>query len=540
MQTIHELPKNLQSKIAAGEVIERPAYIVKELIENALDAHSSMIRVEIEEGGTTKVAVTDNGHGMSKEDVMISHQRHTTSKMLREDDLTRIKTMGFRGEALASIAAIATLTVRSRQQDESIGYELRVENGQERFLKKGMPKGTQVIVQNIFSLIPARQKFLKKAEVEYRLVSELMMRYALAFPEVEFEFYHDGKQMFHYKKMTHKQRMASVLGEEVMEYMIPISGEYDYLRFEGYISKPQLSSQTTRKEFFFVNERFIYEPLFSQAVKKTYGTLLEPGRHPHIVLFMNIPHQLIDVNVHPRKETIHFIDTGMALESLKEVVKEALEKAELYFVDRRWDRRGDFEKEWRIREGGTQTKGGKRLKKQLIEKDSLLKEASKKTLTQYHNVYIVSESERGFLFIDQHAAHERILYEKLVSSYDEEAKKNESISLDEPVTLNISPHEYAILKEFRPQMENYSLIYELTPKTMVVTTIPVLWEDRDVIEMMRAFLDELIENDGVMYMDIFTKKMITYIACRSAVKAGDPLTEDQMRRILEELNETSS
>jgi DNA mismatch repair protein MutL len=541
MQTIHELSESVRSKIAAGEVIERPAYIVKELAENAIDAGADSIRVDIEGGGIAKIIVTDNGIGMGRQDILLSAKRYTTSKITHEDDLTRVRTMGFRGEALASIAAVSKLIVRSRLSTTLTGYELQVENGQPQLSKKGMPRGTQIIVQQIFSSVPARQKFLKSADAEYRLISELLMRYALAFPEIALEFIHDGRRVFYYKKMDQPDRVRQVFGEEVMAYMIPIEGVYDYLTIHGYIARPQLSSRTLKNELLFVNKRFVHEPLVSTIIKRTYGTLLEPGRHPYAVLFLTIPHQLLDVNVHPRKESIHFVDIGMVTESLKEIIEQGLTKEELYFIDKRWSGKGaEFQEEWRIRQGGTETKTAKQLRNTVQERDSLLKKTMTKPLTQYHHLYIVVETEQGFLFVDQHAAHERILYEKLLVAYDEEKEKSDQIQLSKPIHLSLSPHEYAILKESGEVMKKLGFMYDLSPSQVLIQTVPAVWEERDAGMMFRDLFDEFNEVEDITSMDTFSRKMITYLACRSAVKAGDPLEEKEMRELLSELQKVKN
>lgn len=307
MRTIHELTESLKSKLAAGEVIERPAYIVKELLDNAIDAGSKNIRIDLEGSGLQKILVSDDGEGMSREDLEMCFKRYTTSKILHEDDLTRIHSMGFRGEALSSIAAVAKVTIQSRLRDEVAGHKLLLEKGEiEELTVKGMPVGTQVKVEQIFSTVPARHKFLKSEQTEYRHILDIIYRYILAFPEIRFEVFHGEKQVYLLVKTTREERIKALLSDDIFSYLLPFQFHHEYISLEGYTSKPQVSYKNPRNIHVFINNRAVNNTLFIGVIKEIYGTLLEPTSYPHLILFISIPSHLVDVNVHPRKEDVHF------------------------------------------------------------------------------------------------------------------------------------------------------------------------------------------------------------------------------------------
>jgi DNA mismatch repair protein MutL len=541
MKTIHELTQDVQVKIAAGEVIERPAYIVKELIDNAIDAQSKKIIIHIEDGGLGKIMVSDDGIGMSREDLMICFKRYTTSKLKSVHDLSKIKTMGFRGEALSSISAVSSVTIRSRSATEESGGEVIVEDG---FLKKnsikGIPVGTQVIVENIFSKLPGRQKFLRSKESEYRLILEIITHFVLAFPHIRFEFASGKSKIFLFPVSDFENRVKDVVSSEIFPLLIPFKFEKDYIKVSGYISKPQLTYRSTRNIFTFLNNRFIHESYVFSLVKESYGSLLEPARYPHAILFLTIPHQLVDVNVHPRKETVHFMDMEMVRNVVQMGIKDTLETANLRFLDRRWNHDGHNDESWQIRGGGTKTETAKLLKKDIIEKNKDKFFSKSKHYFQLHNLYIATDSDEGILFFDQHAVHERILYEQLYKKYNESIKQNDNYNLISPCVINLTASEKSVLTEYKEILFKFGFAFNISENKVELTQIPFLLKDYKSKVVIKEIMDELIEKGNLSTFESIPHKMLAYLSCRGAVKAGDILSEKQCKNLLEELQKTEN
>lgn len=539
MKTIHELSPEVQTKIAAGEVIERPAYIVKELIDNAIDAQAKKIIINIEDGGLGKIMVTDDGMGMSREDLLICFKRYTTSKLKTVHDLAKIATMGFRGEALASIAAVSRITIRSRSNTEPSGGEIGIEDGiLQKNTVKGMPTGTQIIVENIFAKLPGRQKFLKSKESEYRLILEIVTHFVLAFPEIRFEFTSGKFKIFLFPVASLENRVKDVVSSKVFPFLIPFEFEKDYIKIFGFTSKPQLSYKSTRNLYTFLNNRFIHESSIFSSVKESYGTLLEPTKHPHLILFITIPHQLVDVNVHPRKETVHFADEATVGDVIKTGIQQALQRASLRYLDRRWNGSDDPADVWQIRGGGTKTETAKILRRDVVQKNQLQFFLKNKNYFQLHNLYIAAESENGILLFDQHAVHERILYEELYKNYNELIGKNHL--LKNPSQFVLSPTEVSALKEFEEVLTKYGFKFEVFEKKGKLVAVPLLLKDHDPKIVVKEIVDELMEKGNQATFASIPEKLLTYLSCRGAVKAGDLLTQKQCKELIAKLQKTAN
>lgn len=539
MKKIHELPKKLQAKLAAGEVIERPAYIVKELIDNAIDAEATVIRIDLEKSGLHKIIVIDNGVGMSKEDIEICFHQFTTSKIFFEEDLHKIGTMGFRGEALASIAAISTLTIKSREKKTIAGTEIVISDNEIKSISaKGMPVGTQIIVEDIFALVPARKKFLKSQLTEYRVILEIIFRYVLAFPQIRFDVYHDGKKVQLHVSGSLENRLLQLFSQEVITNLLSFSADHEYFSITGFISKPQISYQSARNMYYFVNSRFITDIEITNIIRNTYGTLLEPGRYPHIIVFITIPPHLVDINIHPRKEEVHFSDKEMILHSLEESITKTLSAANLRYYDKRWSGDEKEFEEWQIRDGGTQSYVANTLRKS-IKKDILLTIEKNTSLFQFYNLYIALPTEKGILFFDQHAVHERILYEKLQKSFQEELSKKSHLRLKQKLHISISPKEKVFFEEFEQDLRDVGFDFIIEDEEIIFKSIPHILQDSDLSKMIREVIDDLYEKKSIRF-DSINHKMLAYIACRSAVKSGDHLSQDQCKDLITQLFKTEN
>lgn len=539
MPTIHKLPDLLISKIAAGEVVERPAYAVKELIENAIDAQADYIRIDIEKSGTAKIVISDNGIGMPQEDIELSFLPHTTSKLKTEEDLHGIKSMGFRGEALSSIASISQMTIQSRTKDSAGGIQIEIQDGTILQIKPvGMPQGTTVIVENLFSPVPARKKFLRSSQTEFRHILDIVIDQALAHPTIRFFLTHNKKTLLDVPQHPDiHERIHTLLGTSMFSNLIPIFFEDSYVTIHGYISKPQMHS-TTIKHYLFVNKRRITDTKISQTIRETYGTLLDPHTQPIVVLFFDIPPEMVDVNVHPRKEHIHFHNQEIVLKAIKTIISETLQTKNLTYQDKRWSKSDSFE-DFLIRDGSTNTYAGKALKRDV---SSFLIEDKKEIdvdveIAQYHDLYLVTQTEKGILLIDQHAAHERILYEEFAESFKKRKEVIEKFKLKKVVIIDFPVNDAEIMRENLEKFNQLGFeIDEFKGNTFKVSTVPTFFHDRNIPELILEIVADISQDANVKNIDIRSHRMLTYLACRSAIKSGEKISQEERKELLKKLS----
>jgi DNA mismatch repair protein MutL len=533
MNKIITLPERIISRIAAGEVIERPVYAVKELIENSLDAGSDSIRIQIEEAGLKKIVVSDNGEGMSEEDLLQSFKPHTTSKVT-EETLIGIKTLGFRGEALASIAAISTLTLQSRTKETPAGISIKIQNGE--IVDKspmGMPVGTAITIQNLFSTVPARKKFLKTQRTEFRHIVELISSYALAYPHIRFTLIHNKKIILDLSKnMTLPNRIEKILGASLLTQLLPITAEPSYVQIQGFIARPQISVSTQSKQYIFVNKRLVSDRLISNAVKEIYGHLLEATRFPVFILFLDLPHEAVDVNVHPRKEQVIYMNTRSVYDAVKDAISKTLSKNNLTFSQ-------DFMPEYSPRAGTTSLYAAQVLKEEITPwnvKDAL-SVLDSSDIIQIHNTYVMAQTKRGALLLDQHAAHERILYEQFKKEFH--LKKKKVMKLEEPLFIEVSTADVEVLHEHLETLQTFGFtIKQEKNHTFYITHVPELFKDRDISQLIHEMVEELANDKEFSNLDHLTDLMLSFLACRSAIKAGEKLTQQEARKLIQKLQKT--
>lgn len=542
MNKIIQLSQHIISKIAAGEVIERPAYAVKELIENSIDAHADYIRIDIEGSGLHKIMITDNGEGMTKEDLHLSILPHTTSKIEKEDDLHNIQSMGFRGEALASISTVSNLTIRSKVTSEIAGNEINLEgNKLVNAGPVGMNSGTSVIVENLFSHTPPRKRFLRSLHTEYRHIVQVVINIALVHPEIRFILTNNRHPVLDLPKQSLEERMDTLLGKATTAHLIPVEFEKSYIKFHGFVSKPQLAQHSTSRSHIFVNKRPIKDTVINTTIRNIYGTLLPSTMQPVFILFFTLPTEMIDVNVHPRKEYLHFHDTAFVQEVLKESITNVLEKNNLTFQDARWKKTGtknSLRNNFMIRDGNTESYAGELLKDTLT-KDILTKKIIRSDdVLQINNVYILSQTSDTLSIIDQHAAHERILYEQLIHTFSSKKQVLAQYSLGTPLLIDLSLDQKITLEENNNQLTRMGFSMELlSGNTCKISAVPKLFKDRNITELLFELVADLAE-ETKHDLDLRTQRMLSYIACRSAVKAGDNLTKAQMKHLITELQKT--
>lgn len=523
MGLIKSLPEKLVSKIAAGEVVERPASVVKELVENSVDAEASFIKIEIENAGLRKIQITDDGKGMSDEDIIECFKPHTTSKIFYEDDLFNIVTMGFRGEALSSISSVANVVIKSRQAQEISGNIIEIENGELiRHTSIGMPQGTTVLVRNLFGRLPARKKFLKSNKTEFRNILETVINFSLAHPEVGFFLSNDKRIILDLPSQSSvSERIRVLLGKDIYANLIPISYEEAYYKVSGFVVKPQISTSNRSKQFVFVNKRNVYDNLISTAVKDAYGSLLMPREQPAFVLFFETMPSLIDVNIHPRKEEVAFTDDNAVYELFKSAIEPAFVNEDLkYSFDDYIDNAVDYDFDDVV--------------------NSFLKDESEEfydneQILQIHNLYLVKQTKKGILIIDQHAAHERILYENIVKQIKEKSVDLVK-DLSEPVLFDLSLSETEVLSEYSEILSGMGFdIESFGDNTFKISAVPFYVAAQNAEVLIKEVLEDLMQGKTPKSIDSKTDRALSFVACRSAIKAGDYLTPDEREKLFIEL-----
>ncbi len=536
MSKIKLLSPQLISKIAAGEVIERPAFVVKELIENSLDAGSTNITIEIEESGLKKIQVTDNGEGMSGEDLQEAVKIHTTSK-IKEDTLLGISSFGFRGEALASIGAVSQLTIKSRIKKSAGGTQIKVRYGIfESIMPIGIPVGTTVIAENLFAHVPARKKFLKSSKTEFRHILDIVTKFALAFPNVRFQLIHNGKQIIDLAETDDvSRRIKFLFGDLIHNNLLPVLQNEGHIKLSGFVGHPQIATSKPSKQYLYVNGRSITNKHINLAISESFFSLLSRDQYPAYVLFVETPPETIDVNIHPRKELIAFFDDKKVFEIVTKSLEQTLKKNNL-----------SFQPSWKLNVGEsriTESFAGNVLREKSQEWDitSLGKIDSGSGILQVHNTYIVMQTKNGVVIVDQHAAHERILYEKLLTEFQKQKKKKQSFILEESVSLDLSLVDAELLRSSLGQFQKLGFdIEEFYENSFKVISVPLLFKDRDIQVTISELLEELLERKTVSDIDNLSQKMIAFLACRSSVMAGDKLSEKQMIKLIKELAITQS
>jgi len=521
---IHILPQAVAERIAAGEVVENPASVVKELVENALDAGATAIVVEVRDGGLTLIRVSDNGTGMSRAEAPLALARFATSKVHTIEDLAAIRTLGFRGEALPSIAAVSHLELLTRAQDELEGTRLRIEERQEqaglvRIEPAASPVGCSVTVRDLFYNAPARRKFMKSPLRERERIHETLARYALAYPAVAFRFVADGRELLAAPPASPLERLGVVLGRDVAGEMVPIRWEALDLRVSGYISRPTLGRASRAEQFYTVNGRPIRGGLLVVALERPYAGRLPPGRYPLAVVYIESAPHLLDVNVHPRKAEVRFLQERSVYWALSQAVETALSP-----YPRQPEAAGGFT--WPFAGAAAEVRT-------LHEAATPYEASGMFAIGQLHHSYIIAQSREGLIIVDQHAAHEQVLFERLVRGSPVQP-------LTPPARLALTPREADTLAENLDAFAGLGL--ELEPfggNTFLVRSLPTALQGCDLQMLLTALLGELDRYRNVG-PDELRERLAMKAACTAAIKAGDPLTPEQIAALLHDLTEAWS
>jgi len=568
-RTIRVLPPELADQIAAGEVVERPASIVKELVENALDAGARAIEITVEIGLDRAFEIADDGVGMSIDELPLALERHATSKIAQLEDLDRLATLGFRGEALPSIAEVSRLSILSRPRDpEGPAHRLEAEGGAVREpVPASRAPGTTISVRDLFFNTPARRKFLKSAGGELRLALRMLNAYALASPNVAFRFSVDGRARLSLPPATSRRdRLVALYGNHFVERLIELREERPGFVFEAWLGVPELARVTREGQTILVNGRWIQSPLLSQAVRHGYGNLIPPGRHPTAILALEIDPATIDVNIHPTKREIRFSREDAVFGFLATSVGKPLAKlaprympsgrtepaapslAELTREDARQPAlfagpRGPVS----VVTGGATTEGGTGATGpagalQLVPPSADGTEAPQAAasvrlpdLWQLHQTYILAPIAGGLLIVDQHAAHERILYEEAIARFKTRSATSQGLLFSLPVDL--SRDEFDLLLEVKDALEAIGFELEaLSPPTVMVRGVPGGIGARDPATLLRDVLDGMGEHHGrSLAKDEPWDRVAKSFACHAAVRAGESLTREEMNHLIDRL-----
>ncbi|GAB4470764.1 MAG: DNA mismatch repair endonuclease MutL [Anaerolineales bacterium] len=540
--SIEILPPDVASQIAAGEVVERPASVVKELIENALDAQATQIVVRCLAAGKRLIEVSDNGEGITEEDLPLAVLRHATSKIRSAQDLERIRTLGFRGEALASIGSISRLTITSRVKAQAVGYRLIVEGGSFPQVQPiGAATGTSVLVEDLFFNVPARRKFLKSDATERRQIDAVVTEYSLAFPQVQFKLFQEGRLSFVSSGNGNRREvLTALLGVEEANQLIEVSYEEMGIRISGFVSPVGLTRSNRRELHFYVNQRPIQDKSLTSAVLQAYRTLLMVGRFPLAWLFLELEAESVDVNVHPTKAEVRFADPGRIFSAVQHAVRRALVITSSITPTSNfpvWQPPFD---EIQNQPVEPEMKGESPSVSQLRAVELPAFDQSVPLLRwigQVANTYLIAEGPDGLYLIDQHAAHERVLFEKFLRQTSEAVT---SQKLLQPSLLTLGPDQARLLEEQIPILNRLGFeIVAFGLNTYQVRAVPAIFAGVDGGVAVRATIEDFEENEEPLQRET-EKRLIARICKRVAVKAGQSLSVDEQKALLKELENCQS
>jgi len=591
MSKIAILPENLANKIAAGEVVQRPESVVKELLENAIDAGSTLIEVFIKKAGKVLIQVIDNGEGMLEDDVILSVQKHATSKISTLEDLDAIKTLGFRGEALSAIAAVSQLEIKSETFVDELGTLLRVEESSVHKEKGSFSKGTSIAVKNLFFNTPARRNFLKTDATELKHIISTFTKLALSNPQIAFKLFIDEELTFDLSAGTLEKRIEEIFGEEIRNALIPVHEETDYISLTGFIGKPSLLKKNKGEQYLFLNNRFVISKQINHAVFTGYENVLEKGDYPFFILSLSIDFKRVDVNVHPSKLEVRFDDEKDIYSFVLAVIRKSLASFDMVpslsfqstpfssneekmsinpsqkierndFSDRpvpqqsRYQPKVYSDNEIDLLFGSLRRNinantippdakmpfdiDGKDTPKplQTTIKRSDEDDANTTFIVQLHNKYILSQIKSGLMIIDQHVAHERILYEKALQLFEANFPFSQQLIFSK--TLEVDPAVYLLLKELYPHLSNLGFTLKFFAKNkIVIEGIPQEVKQGTEEKILFEILEEYHVNEQEKKITDAKDNIAKSYSCRTAIKAGDRLSEKEMRLLIDQLFATS-
>ncbi len=567
MPAIHLLPDLLINQIAAGEVIERPASALKELLENSLDAGATEIAVQLEGGGIKRLLVRDNGGGIAAEQLPLALMRHATSKIASLEDLQRVASMGFRGEALASMAAVAQVTLTSRPGDAAHAWKVEAMDGKQGAAAPAShAQGTSVELRELYFNTPARRKFLKTENTEYAWCAEVFKRIALARPDVAFSLQHNEKTIWQLPKHELPQRINAILGAEFGQHAIAVERQIGALHLHGIAALPAYSCSTRDEQYFFVNGRFVRDKVLMHAVRQAYQDILHHQRHPAFVLFLELPPEQVDVNVHPAKSEVRFRESQGIHQFVFHALQDALsatmadktpspqpspfgrgsEPASSFPIQQQRIPFGAAQQQATYRLWETQTDAGRTLVRPVGLKSDphtpFTLPASEHplgfALGQLSGIYILAQNQHGLIVVDMHAAHERIVYEKLKAAFDAQQMPTQPLLI--PVTFAAEALDIATAEEEQEALKQLGFdIAPLSTNTLAVRAMPAMLKQSHAEAAACEVLHELRDFGASRTLTERRNELLATLACHSAVRANQQLSLPEMNAILREMESTS-
>jgi len=588
MNKIRILPEILANKIAAGEIVERPASVVKELLENALDAQCGSVHVSIAAGGKRSIMVRDDGVGMNQDDAILAFEHHATSKLQSVEDLSAITTLGFRGEALPSIASVSRLTLRTRatEQDDSAGAEIEIQGGVMRSVKPiPWDKGTEITVRDLFYNVPARKKFLRSNDTELGHITRLVTHYALVHPEIRFVLESEGRVFIDATPVKDVgDRIFQIFGDKFLENLIELSGQEGEIRLSGFGSRPNEQRTNSYSQFFYVNGRMVRDKVITSAIRQAYRNCMPSSAYPVVILFLEMPYDAVDVNAHPAKTEVRFRDQGAihrlilgtieraliqnatipayAHRAAGEPISENLEVPSISTLPDSISARAEnvfdfvppaaspdpFQRalNYPFREGPPVFESQKSedhhslrvlpnmLFNSPVESRSVFQSEGVRILGQLQESYIVACDRQGLLIVDQHVAHERILYEKLAAAI--QSNRVETQGLLVPISLELPPHQVALLEKMMPEMnKNGFQVEHFGGAAVLIRSVPAIARDSDCQKLMSEILEGLEQEERTLDVERIRDRIAVSTACRAAIKINMSLTPEKMQWLLDQL-----
>ncbi len=606
MAEIRQLSQEVADQISAGEVIERPASVVKELVENSIDAESDKILIEIKDGGKEKIRVKDNGHGIKSDKLKLAFSRYATSKIENVNDIYSLQTLGFRGEALASIAAVSRVKALSKYTDEVKGEKIVIKGSEVLKLETtGCPEGTDITVTELFYNTPARFKYMKTTNTEFGHISDVITNEALAYPDIQFTLIHNGNQVLNTPGTGKlKDSIYSIYGKELVDNLIPVDFEDNYIQVNGYITRPDFNRSSRVYEKFFVNKRCIKNLNLNYGVEAAYQGLLPSGKYPVVFLNLKLNPILVDVNVHPTKKEVKFsrnqIIKNVLKKNLRKRLKENNPSSQLELKTDSSSKKkkkkanpnnkskkvndnqknknikrekliknnsnkissstGDKsyrEKQKKSYKNNTKNSSQKKTKEKYqqesdisnlsdrVNEDSEITDFSRqeisleKIIGQLHNCFILMQTNKGLYIIDQHAAQERIIYENLYQKYNQDKVISQPLLV--PVKLELTLSEVEILNKFDTELENIGIkIENFGGNSFIIQEVPTIIKEQSSKKVVKEILDNLINKGKTLKKAEIVEKMIILMSCKMAVKAGESLEKEEMKKLVFDLFQTEN
>ena len=548
------LPEHVANQIAAGEVVQRPSSVVKELLENSIDANSRNIIVNIQDAGKSYIQILDNGIGMTRKDAELCFERHATSKIKNANDLFKIKTKGFRGEALASISAVSQVELITKTKNDELGYKINIQGSKiSNTAEVTSSLGTSVVVKNLFFNIPARRSFLKSNQVEFRHIIDEFHRVALIHNQIHFELNHNNAEIFHLKATSRRQRIVDIFGKKFDERLVPVNEETEILKINGFVQKPEFAKKTKHQQFFFVNDRYIKSPFLNHSILSAFEGLLVQGYKPGYFLFLKVPTEQIDINIHPTKTEVKFEDEHSLYALLKSAVKHSLGQ---YSVSPTLDFLSDKSMNISNLKENTRPNSPRvsvdhnfnPFSNQIQDKKSFLfndepnntsenslfdtNEINPTESFQLYNKYIFYQMNNQVYLVNQNRASQRVVYERQIEFIDKSDFKIQKLA--NPITLSLDKHQISVLDENNDLLLKYGFEFSYSSNSEVkIISIPDFFINIDVVQFLKTLLEKNKEGliDAFFILDFITKQIIN----KYTIKNGRKLLQHEQIELVHNL-----